>query len=456
MPERSSRPTGRTRARDHFQRLSLLGLAFLLAAPTLAAQESVEATRSAEPAVAWNRLVLELALEEDGLLTLRGVRTATLTHLAMHDALNAIDPRYAPYGETRSAADADPLAAATAAARAIVASQFPTRTADVDAARDRWLATVPEGTAKERGIELGRAVAADLVARRAEDGWNTEAGYEFHPMGPGVYAEFAEHSGTPQGFVFGTGWAQAKPFLLERADQIRVPPPPAIGSDEYRRAFDEVKEVGRTVSATRTADQTHLAFWWKEFAESSMNRFTRELVTAEGLDLWDATRLFALVNASIYDGYVSVFENKYHYNHWRPYTAIRWAAHDGDPGTVPEPDWDNTHRHTYAFPTYPSAHGTVCAAALGVLAHRFGDEREFTMTIPEVDSAGPFSPKMKMAPPTRSFASFSEAALECGLSRVYLGIHFRYDSTEGVHLGHQIADYGWEGYLQETTDGARD
>ncbi|HSM14121.1 MAG TPA: vanadium-dependent haloperoxidase [Thermoanaerobaculia bacterium] len=427
-------------------RLAPLPLALAL----LAAAAPALATRSpdAASALAWNARILELAVAEDGLLTLRGVRTAALAHLAMHDALQAIDPRYATSACARSEPGADPLAAATAAAHAIVASQFPGHAEALGGERDRWLATLPDGEAKALGVELGRACAEELVARRADDGWDTEAGYQFHPMGPGVYAEFAEHSGTPQGFVFGTGWARAKPLLLERADQLRVPPPPAIGTEAYRRAFDEVKEVGRTVSATRTADQTHLAFGWKEFVESSVNRFARELVAEEGLDLWDATRLLALVNAAIYDGYVSVFENKFHYNHWRPYTAIRWAAHDGDPATEPEPEWDNAHRHTYAFPTYPSAHGTVCAAAFGVLAHRFGDEREFTMTNPEVDSAGPFSPKMKTDPPTRSFASFSEAALECGLSRVYLGIHFRYDSVEGVRLGHRIADLAWEGFLR--------
>ena len=161
----------------------------------------------------------------------------------------------------------------------------------------------------------------------------------------------------------------------------------------------------------------------------------------EQLGLAEAARLFAVLNISIFDAYVSSFENKFHYNHWRPYTAIRWAEHDGNPDTIPEANWTNTHQHTYAFPSYPSAHGTACAAAMTAFADTFGDDYPFTMTTSQVDIAGPFSGKMEMRPSTRSFDRFSEAAMECALSRVYLGIHFRYDSTEGVELGSRIGHY---------------
>ena len=100
-------------------------------------------------------------------------------------------------------------------------------------------------------------------------------------MAPGVYAEFSEHSGTPEGFVFGAGWATARPFVLPRSDVFRAPPPPAIDSPEYTAAFDEVKEIGRFESPSRTPDQTHLALWWKEFVESSHSRLARELAAEE-------------------------------------------------------------------------------------------------------------------------------------------------------------------------------
>ncbi|MBZ0268945.1 vanadium-dependent haloperoxidase, partial [bacterium] len=289
--------------------------------------------------------------------------------------------------------------------------------------------------------------AAAVLARRADDGWDSEAAYAWHPMGPGVYAEFAEHSGTPEGFVFGAGWAASRPFLLPSPDHFRSPPPPPIGSTTYTDAFREVKEVGRHDSVLRTADQSHLAMWWKEFVESSHNRLARDLTVREDPDLLDAARLFALLNMSVYDAYVNVFDNKFRYNHWRPYTAIRWAAHDGNPATEPDPEWTNLHRHTYAFPSYPSAHGCASAAAMTVLAETFGEGTAFTMRIPLVDRAGPFAGKMEMDPPTRSFRGFDEAAWECSLSRVYLGIHFRYDSVEGHALGKRIGTYGVDTFL---------
>ena len=224
-------------------------------------------------------------------------------------------------------------------------------------------------------------------------------------------------------------------------------PPPAINSAQYVAAFEEVKEVGSFASRTRTADQAHLAMWWKEFAEASHNRLARNLVTLDRLELRRAARLFALLNMGIFDGYVSVFDSKFFYNHWRPYTAIHWADKDGNPATELDAKWDNLHRHTYAFPSYPSAHGTVCSAAMTVMADAFGERRKFTMETPEVDKAGPMSGKVRMEPRTRSFESFAQAATECALSRVYLGIHFRYDSVVGDELGRRVGGYAVEKYL---------
>ena len=388
--------------------------------------------------VAWNARLLAVAEAEDRFLTLKGVRTAAMLHLAIHDVINAIDPRYRTYAFAADGHGADPIAAASQAAFVVANDQYPGSRDQWEELRARWLKQVRNARAREAGIALGEAAAQAVLARRAGDRWDGSATYTFHPMAPGVYAEFAQHSGTPQGFVFGAGWAVVEPFALRSPGQFRSPPPPAINSHEYARAFDEVRAVGRFDSRTRTADQTHLAFWWKEFAEASHNRLARQLILEESPDLWTTARLFALLNVSIMDAYIGVFDNKFFYNHWRPYTAIRWAAHDGNPRTRPDPDWDNTHHHTYAFPSYPSAHGTACAAAMTVMADTFGDQRWFRMVTPQVDAAGPLSEKIAMRPATRSFDSFSEAARECAWSRVYLGIHFRYDSIAGNHLGSKI------------------
>ncbi len=418
-----------------------IGAALLLNGVAWSAQQAPDNRADAAVVVEWNQRLLTAAEAEDGFLTLKGVRAAAMMHLAMHDALNAVHREYAAYAFEGSAPDVDPVAAASQAAYEIAANQYPRQTAQWTELRDRT------GAPREDAAQLGKAAAAAVLARRKDDKWDQQAEYRFHPLGPGVYAEFREHSGTPEGFVFGAGWATAKPFMLSRPDQFRVGPPPAIDSAEYARAFAEVKEVGSFDSRTRTADQAHLAMWWKEFVESSHNRLARELVVSDRLQLRRAARLFALLNMAIFDGYVSVFDSKFFYNHWRPYTAIRWADQDGNPATEVDGQWDNLHRHTYAFPSYPSAHGTVCSAAMSVMADTFGERRKFTMETREVDKAGPMSGKIKMDPPTRSFGSFPAAALECSLSRVYLGIHFRYDSLGGNALGNAVGRYAVEKFL---------
>jgi membrane-associated phospholipid phosphatase len=397
----------------------------------------------------WNGQLLATAEAEDGLLSLKGVRTAAMMHLAMHDALNAIHREYAPYVLKKEVRDADPVVAASRAAYEIALDQYPKQLEQWRKLLDRTAHA--SGATQERSVELGKAAAAAVLESRRGDLWDQQAEYRFHPMAPGVYAEFREHSGTPEGFVFGAGYAAVKPFALSRPEQFRVGPPPAIESAEYLAAFEEVKEVGSFASRTRTADQTHLAMWWKEFAEASHNRLARDLVRADRLDLHKAARLFALLNMSIFDGYVSSFDSKFFYNRWRPYTAIHWADKDGNPATEPDAQWDNLHRHTYPFPSYPSAHGTVCSAAMAVMADTFGERRKFTMAIPEVDQAGPMSGKVAMNPPTRSFESFEVAARECGLSRVYLGIHFRYDAVAGNDLGDKVGRYAVANYLAPVT-----
>ena len=280
----------------------------------------------------WNKTVLELAEAEDGFLTLKGLRAVTMLHIAVHDALSAIEGRYVPYSYDERVENADPIAAATQAAFIVAVDQYPAHQKQLSSLRKEWLSKVAEGHARTAGLKVGEDAAGAILRIRLDDGWDTSAEYTWHPMGPGVYAEFSEHSGTPQGFIFGAGWAKAKGFALDRADQFRSPPPPDIDSAAYTRAYNEVKAVGRFQSISRTPDQTHLALWWKDFAENSHNRLARDLVAQENLDLVESARFFALLNMSIFDAYVSVFENKFFYNHWRPYTAIRWAANDGNPG----------------------------------------------------------------------------------------------------------------------------
>ena len=187
--------------------------------------------------------------------------------------------------------------------------------------------------------------------------------------------------------------------------------------------------MGRVDSTTRTPDQTGYAVWWMEFVETSMNRLARQLVDPEEMGSRRAARLFAQLNVAIFDGYVAVWDSKFAYNHWRPYTAIREAAADGNPRTAPDPGWEPL-RTTPPFPDYVSAHAAACGGTFAVLSETFGDRTRFTMA---TTTAPP-------GMPTRTFSRFSDAADECADSRVRLGWHFRYATDEGKRLGRNVAN----------------
>jgi hypothetical protein len=189
-----------------------------------------------------------------------------------------------------------------------------------------------------------------------------------------------------------------------------------------------VKAFGRHDSTVRTADHTGYAVWWMEFAEGSVNRLARQLVTCRRIPLWQAARLFALLNMSVFDSYVAVWDAKFEYNHWRPYTAVREAGADGNPATAPDPLWESL-RPAPPFPEYVSAHAAGCASSFEILRRTLGDRVSFRM---ETTTAPP-------GMPTRAFQSFSAAAAECADSRVRIGFHFRYATDAGLALGRAAA-----------------
>jgi hypothetical protein len=382
--------------------------------------------------VAWNRTVNEIAFAEDQFFTFKGVRAHAMVHIAMHDALNAAIPLYRQFAYRGGDLFAHPIAAAAQAAHDVVLSQYPGEQARLDAELANWLSRIPNGPYKMRGIMLGQQSAAAILALRAGDGWDFQGSYIFS-------SELGAYQTTPpwNGFVFQPGFRFAKPFGLRAPNQFRPPPPPRLGSPQYAAAYNEVKNFGRADSQVRTPDQTLYAIWWMEFTEGSMNRLARQLVTQRETHLWRAARMFALLNMSMFDGYVANFDSKYEHNHWRPYTAIREAANDGNPATAPDQTWEPL-RTTPPHPEYVSAHSTVCGSSFEVLKQTFGDHVSFTM---ETTTAPPEMP-------TRSFRSFSAAAAECADSRVRLGFHFRYSTNGGLALGRAVAGWMEENHLE--------
>jgi hypothetical protein len=240
----------------------------------------------------------------------------------------------------------------------------------------------------------------------------------------------------PHRFVLQPGFRFARPFALASADAFRPKGPPALDSRRYAAAFREVRETGRVDSSTRTADQTAYAVWWMEFVEGSINRLARRLVDSDS-SAWDAARLFAQLNMGIFDSYLAVWDSKFEFNHWRPYTAIRAAAVDGNPRTAADPTWEPL-RTTPPFPEYVSAHSAVCGSRFEILSKAFGRHTPFAM---DTTTAPPNMP-------TRTFRSFSAAADECADSRVRLGFHFRYATDAGKQIGRRVARY-----LLERTSG---
>jgi hypothetical protein len=374
--------------------------------------------------VSWNQTINDIGFA-DPVAFLKAIRAHAMMHIAMHDALNAVIPLYRQHAYRSHEPGAHPIAAAAQAARDVAVSQYPDQQTKIDSELARWLSAIPDTPHKARGVAVGRQSAAAILALRANDGWDYQGTYTFSNE-PGAYQT------TPpwNGFVLQPGFRYARPFGLRSPDQFRPAPPPRLDSPQYAAAFNEVKDFGRMDSVVRTPDQTLYAVWWLEFAETSVNRLARQLATQRRTHLWQAARMFALLNMSLYDGYIAVFDSKYEYNHWRPYTAIRQAAVDGNPATLAEPNWESL-RPVPPFPEYVSGHAGATAASMDILARTFGENVSFTMAT----TTAP--PEM----PTRSFRSFSAAAAECADSRVRVGFHFRYATNAGLVLGRAVADW---------------
>lgn len=251
---------------------------------------------------------------------------------------------------------------------------------------------------------------------------------------PGAY----QYTPGFEDFVFKPDFSKARPFALDSVTQFRSPEPPALTSKAYTRSFLESKAYGGKNSTERSVDETNYAHWWAEFGEHSWNRIGRILVVEKRMDAWEAARMFALLNMDIYDIYLASLESKYHYDTWRPVTAIRDAAHDANPATLPDSAWEPEMR-TPPWPEYPSAHAAVGAGGAEILKHIFETANiSFKM---ESITALP-------AAPTRAFDDLDVAADECASSRIMNGFHFRFATEEGKSQGKKIAKYILSNYLK--------
>ena len=404
----------------------------------------------------------------------RASRAMAIVHIAIFDAMNAIDGGYQGYTNVgRARPETSSRAAVAQAAHDTLAALYPSQAAGMDEMLAADMVELPTGHPTAEGIDLGRRAAAAILALRANDGSQyiePRVGVDFMTSNdPGKWRQ------DPVSLVplaLGAKWGAVKPFVLAAGDQFRAPVPPSINSTDYAVAFNEVKHIGGDGVVTLTArspEQTFIGIFWAYDGTPSLcapprlyNQMAMQIAGHAKLSGIELARLMALVNVAMADAGISVWESKYFYQYWRPITGIRESEPgtgptglgDGNPATqgdvnfmplgAPASNLQGPNL-TPPFPAYPSGHAGFGGALFETLGNFFGtDEIAFTFVSDEFDGItkdhdGNVRPLMP-----RSFSSLSQAEEENGQSRIYLGIHWRFDKTEGILEGRRVADYIFE------------
>lgn len=343
-----------------------------------------------------------------------------LVHAAMYDAVVAIEGEYRPFG-VRAEVDypASPEAAVAAAAYHVLRGRVPGSEPALTADYIAYLSALPAGLPKEHGIAAGTIVAAQWLALRADDGFDVNVAYQAPPAGPGVWEPTAT---TPPVDV---KIAQVRPYVMRSPDSFRPHGPRRLESRAYARALDEVYDLGRVDSVTRTPEQLDVARFWAEHTAVHWNRNLRQLAAAAELDIVETARMLAMVHVASADATVGCFDAKYSFLLWRPVHAIQRADTDDNPRTAPDLTWNALLNVNH--PEYPSAHSCWTQAVTDTLAYFFGTDKAAF----ELDSTVTGS--------TRRYARFSEVAEEVQDARVWAGIHFRFSTDDGAAIGRQVA-----------------
>jgi hypothetical protein len=364
-----------------------------------------------------------------------------IVHVAIYDATVAIEGGYRPYLPAPPApARTSPEAAiATAAYGTLIGLQpelglAPGQLAILDGDYAAYLAAVPDDAAKLNGIAVGAQAAQAVLASRADDGRGCSATLQdLRPPTPeaGVWQPNAT------GAVLGLCLPGMRPLALRSASQFRPGPPLRLRSGAYAANLNEVEELGRDTSASRTPEQTTQARFWTDHDIRQWNDGMLRLAADRGLDLVQTARMLAMAHVAGGDAMIGCFDAKYHYWFWRPFQAIQHADSDGNPATVADPSWQPLGA-TPNFPEYPSAHACHSGALVRALQAFFGTDRV------------PFSLDSRITGSTRSYARLHEVVDDVDLARVLVGFHFRTSDLRGSRLGRRVGDYVAEHYFQPT------
>jgi hypothetical protein len=392
--------------------------------------------KAINPVVQWNRNLLSV-VRIPGVqpATVHATRSFAIMHAAIYDAVNAIDGTHEPYlVHLKGVPPKTSQEAATdSAAHEILVALYPTLKQKLDAAFQMSLLQIPDGDDKAMGIFVGQIVADQVLALRSNDGANAQPIPYIFGTAPGAYQSTPPNFPKQPQF---THWSRVTPFALDGASQFRPGPPPALTSDSYSDAFNEVKSQGIANSPTATADEALTGRFWNGAIQNYWNEIAQTASVANNLTTAENARLFALLNLSFADGVIAFYDAKYTYNLWRPVTAIRAADTDNNPETVADPNWLPEVGNTAPDPSYPGAHGVISAAGAKVLISFFEADRfAFNVTSEVLQGVN------------RSFTSFSAAAEEATLSRMFAGQHFSFDLTNGHDLGDRVADFVVDNFL---------
>jgi hypothetical protein len=353
-----------------------------------------------------------------------------MVHGAVYDAVNAIDGGHEGYllsPKVGRPTDSKDAAAATAAHRVLV-RLVPAQQAGLDAQLAASLAPIPDGRSKKRGIAVGEAAAAAMIAARTEDG---RFGLPGFPVGtaPGVWRPVL-----PAFVNDPNAWLRdVEPFLIRSSSQFRSQGPNPLTSRKYAREFEEVKELGAATNSERSAEQTLAANYWAENPPVTWNRTFRTLSAQQGLSLVDNARFFAVLYMTATDALISVWDDKVHWSFWRPITAIREAGTDGNPRTEADPSWLPLIA-TPPYPEHPSGHTGFSGSIVKTLQQFFGTDR---IAWTDTNAAG-----------TRQFTRFSQAIDDVIDARVWSGLHFRTADEQGERIGSQVARYVGQRYFE--------
>jgi hypothetical protein len=385
------------------------------------------------PVIQWNEIGTTAALNANQSLSPGSSAAGTLAiylayaHLAMFNAVNAIDHRFQSYGPDISVpAGASPEAASIAAAYYTLLNYLPDQAAYLGAQYSASLATIPDGSAKSSGIQIGQDAANTIISLRTNDGRGANVPYSY-PSVPtaGIWIPTPPDFSGPR-----TPWAsQMTPFTMTSPSQfLPDEPPPDLSSTQWADDYNQVKTLGALNSSVRTAQQTEIGLFWTENTSRQYARAFRALAIARNMNLSDTARFFAALFTSFSDAIIGCWNAKYHFSFWRPVTAIQSGAIDGNPETVPDPGWMPLGITTPNHPEYPAAHGCITGSVANGLKAFFGTPNVALTVSSTVTNT------------THTFTSVDELEKEVEMARIYAGFHYHHSLVQGFVLGHHVAN----------------